>query len=216
MNDQPESGSERDETLDPAEMLALMQSQKDRTSAGLMKLTPMIVIVWGVSWILGFFVLWIAPSINLDRTIAYIIFGALLAVAVVFSAVGGARMGKGHKPSASASFSTTAFIVAACLCFVGVSTIGSALIRYGMDRELADRYFPTVSVLTVGVMYAVAAAIWRIKPALWVGVFLAGVAMLGAFLPAPHFFLLYSILGGGVMLGYGLVLRAQVERKLRS
>src|SRR5690606_6438240 len=113
--------------------------------------------------------------------IAAVVFTALIAGAIVVSAVLGARSGRGIRSAPDAKFTGTVFGVVGGGWFLSAGAFASALVVNGMDPALLNLYYPTMSGLIVGFMYALAGGIWRIPAAIALGGWIVVVSLAAPF-----------------------------------
>ncbi len=200
----------------PDEALALIRSQTSALEREQLSGIPRILLVWGVSWSIGFLALWSGyeggnPWFRISLPIAGTIFGVLIVASIVFSAVVGMRLNRGVRgPS---NFSGAVYGISWSVVSFGAYLIGAALIRNGMDAELASLYFPAVFALVAGSMYLMGAALWRSVDQLVLGgvIIVAGTA--APFFGAPTNNLVMALLGGGAFLVAGVVMRLSLRRR---
>ncbi len=207
-----------DTALDPASMLSLLHDQQDAIQRGLARFVPWILLAWAVAWGVGFGGLWLIdgarPQFAIPVEVAAPLFGALMAIAAVVSAVLGARSGRGIRSSKEAAFTGTVYGITWSVGFIALFVLGSALSYNGMPSELSNLYYPAVSLIFVGIMYVIAGAIWRAIPAIVMGGLIVFIAAIGPYFGYPGHYLFYAITGGGVFLA-GTVVTAVYSRKIR-
>lgn len=200
---------ERDEPLDAAEMLALVERQQRDVQRRMGALAPGILLAWGISWAVGFSCLWLIdgmrPAFGVPLWFAVITFIVLQVTALAVSAVLGIRMGRGIRSTPQSAFTGTTFGVTWPIGFVGIYGLGNALARGGMPLDLLNIYYPTASVLFVGVMYLLAGGIWHSKVSIGMGVWMIVLAAVAPQFGYPTHYLIFAIAGGGVFLIAALV-----------
>ncbi|WP_214466537.1 hypothetical protein [Microbacterium flavescens] len=207
---------DEDSNGDPADMLALLERQQDSMTRQLAAFVPWILLAWGIAWFVGFGLLWLIdgakPGYSVPLPVAVVVFIALMAGALVASGVLGARSQRGIRSTPQAGFTGSVFGVTWVVGFVSLMVFGSALIANGMPRELANIFYPTGSVLFVGIMYMIAGAIWQARPALWMGGWIVVVALVAPYFGYPTHYLVFALAGGGVFLVGALVVGLWVRR----
>lgn len=193
-----------DRPFDPAAMLALLESQQFEMRRRLAAFVPWILGAWGVAWTVGFSLLWLIdgarPALSVPLPVAIVVFGLLMIGAIVLSAVLGARSGRGIRSAPGAKSTGMVFGFVGTGWFLAAYIFGTALLVNGMDRALLNVYYPTISALIVGFMYALAGGIWRIPAAVWLGAWVVVVAVVAPFVGYPHHYAVFALAGGGVFL----------------
>jgi hypothetical protein len=216
MTDPSLPASDPDEApLDPAAALELLTRQQldidRRLAAGL----PFILFAWGIAWTVGFGFLWLidglAPGFRMPLPLAVVTFIVLMVGALAVSAIVGARMNRGIRTGADAAWTGTFYGLAWPIGYLGVWALGSALLHFGMPRELANIYYPTASVMIVGLMYFNAGAIWHNWQSLAVGLWVGLVACVAPWFGYPAHYLVFALAGGAVFIVGGVVAAAWVR-----
>jgi len=196
-----------DSPLDPAAMLELVNHQQRAVGRALARHIPWILFAWAIAWGLGFALLWLAAvSESIPGLVATLAFAALLAGAVVVSAVVGSRANRGIRPTSSGAFTGTLFGVTATAAGGGLTLLGYGLMHNGMPSALMWVYFPSISALLIGILYLMAAAIWRERSMVILGGWLILVGAVAPFFGTPNHFLVFAIAGGGGFLVSGVLL----------
>ena len=206
MNEQP-SGAESsaDETgdtaLTPEAMLTLLEDQRRSVEGQIASFVPAIILSWGITWLVGFGALWLIdglrPAFALPLPVAVTIFVVLLAGSIVLSAVMGARSGRGLRGNSDDAFQGTVYGATWTIGSIAIYVFALGLTANGMDRELANIYYPVAFVLFTGIMYILSAAMWRAIPMLILGVWTIVVGLAAPFVGYPTHYLLLAV-GGGV------------------
>jgi len=193
--------TEDDEVLSPAEMLALASNQQRSMEGQVASFVPALVTMWGVVWLVGFGALWLIdglrPSFALPLPVAVTIFVVLLVVAIVVSAVLGSRSGRGIRGDTASAFSGIVYGCTWTFGSLAIFVFAQGLFANGMDKDLANIFYPVAFVLFAGIMYIVGAAIWQAVPMLVLGVWTVIVAVIAPFFGYPTHYLVLAI-GGGV------------------
>ncbi|MDW4571311.1 hypothetical protein R8Z57_00795 [Microbacterium sp. M3] len=212
-----------DAPLDPAAMLALVDDQRRSVERQMAGFVPYIVTAWGVAWLVGFGALWLieglAPAFSLPASIAFSIFGVCIVGAIVVSAVFGARSGRGLRGNPGEAFTGIVYGCAWWIGSIAIVGLGQGLHANGMSADLAEIYYPVAFVSFAGIMYVLAAAIWRAVPMLVVGVWTVVVAVAAPFFGVPTQYLVLALGGGLGFLALGVAsfvhlarLRGRVRR----
>lgn len=204
-------------------MLALVDDQRRSVEGQLASFVPVIVTTWGIAWLVGFGCLWLinglAPAFALPAPVAIGVFIALLAVAIVVSAVLGIRSGRGLRGSSGEAFTGIVYGCTWSLGGLAILGFGQALRVNGMTPELAGIFYPIAFVIFAGIMYILSAALWHAVPMLVLGVWTLVVAVAAPFFGAPTHYLVLALGGGIGFLVLGITsfvhlarLRARVTR----
>ncbi|WP_040166003.1 hypothetical protein [Microbacterium gorillae] len=199
-----------DETpLDPAEMLALVKRSQLDTARRAATLIPWILITWGVAWLIGFGLLWLAygPGV-IGETVAWVVFAVLMILGVVASAILGTRATRGTRDTKAENMAGLLFGLACMAGFISVGVLGYALAKAGMSFEVGALYYPSMYGLIIGVTYLFGGATWRTPYPAYVGGWLIVVSLVAPFVPFPLHYLVFSIAGGGAFLVAGIIFAA--------
>ncbi|MEV5068614.1 hypothetical protein MRBLMI12_000159 [Microbacterium sp. LMI12-1-1.1] len=212
----PSDPADDDAPRDAAAMLDLVRSQQDRVTRQLAAEVPLILLVWGIAWFVGFGLLWLIdgaePAVSVPLPVAVTVFIVLMAGALGATAILGIRSGRGIRASAEAAFTGAVYGWSWTIAFVAMFVFGTALVQNGMPPDLANIYYPTASTLLVGLLYFVGGGIWHAKPLLWLGGWIVVVALVAPFFGYPTHYLVFSIAGGGVFLVGALVAWLWIRR----
>lgn len=208
-----------DAALDPEAMLALLNDQRRSVEGQMAAFVPAIITLWGVIWLLGFTVLWLidglGPAFSLPLPLAIGIFVALLAVGIVVSAVLGIRSGRGIRGNATAAFTGAVYGATWSVGAVAIVVFGQGLYVNGMDRELANIFYPVAFVVFAGIMNLVAGAIWHAVPSIILGVWTVLVAVIAPFFGYPTHYLVLALAGGLGYLALGIAMYVRLHRVRR-
>lgn len=209
-----------DAPLEPEAMLELLTAQRRSVETQMGAFVPYILGAWGIAWLFGFGALWLIdglrPSFSLPLPVAVPIFVVLLAAAIAVSAVLGIRSGRGLRGNSAESFAGTIYGWAWTIGAIGIVGIGQGLAANGMDREVANLFYPTAFVFFAGIMYVLGAALWRAVPMLVLGIWIVLVAAAGPFFGAPAHYLVFSLAGGLAFLALGIAQFVRVRHARRS
>jgi hypothetical protein len=116
------------------------------------------------------------------------------------SIVLGIRSARGIRSSRANAFTGTVYGVSWAVSMTAVGVLGGALVSNGMSRQLASLFYPSAYTLVIGLLYFVAAAIWRVVPMIIAGAWLIVVAAVTPFFGYPANYLVFAIAGGGLFL----------------
>jgi hypothetical protein len=216
MRETQTSMTEVDEPLgDPREMLALLESQQRRVADAQRAPVVWLYAIWGVAWLVGFLVLWSGhpdgnPWLQLPMGVAATVFGVLLGISIVASAVIGVMINRGVR--GVSSFSGKVYGMSWSVCSSAFAFFGVGLISNGLTPELASLYFPSGYALMCGTIYLGGAALWRERSQLVLGLILLAVGSAAPFAGAPGNNLVCGLAGGGAFLVAAIVMGVRLHR----
>ena len=181
-------------------MLALLENQRRSVKGQVASFVPTILLTWGIAWLAGFGVLWLIdgmkPAFSIPLPIAATVFAVLIVVAIVISAILGARSGRGMRGNAGDAFQGIVYGSAWMIGGIAIVVFAQGLVANGMDDELMNIYYPVAYVLFAGIMYVVSGAMWRAVPALILGIWTVIIGLIAPFLGYPTHYLFLAIAGG--------------------
>lgn len=201
-------------SVDPAALLALIAQQGERTRRRIEPSLALIAGTWGGAWLAGYLTLFVtgggldAGAALLPPAWAFIVFGVLLALALVVTAVHIARQFAGvagESATVGAMYGWTwviAFVVASML-FAGVA-------RLGADEQVMAVVSNGVSCLVVGLVYMAGGMMWREWRMFALGAWIAIIAGVASLLGPPWTYLVMALAGGG-----GFLIAATVDLLVR-
>lgn len=194
--------------LDPAAILASIDRQQRAVEATMLRGVPWLYLIWGAAMLIGYLVLWSAwaegnPWFSIPVPVAASAFAAVLAAAMVSSAVIGSRIGRGVR--GDSQFTGLVYGLSWPILSTAFMGLGIALIANGLPPELASLYFTSVFAIMAGALYLAGAALWRSPEQLVIGLILVAVGTGTAFAGNPLNLLLMALLGGGALLAAGVV-----------
>jgi hypothetical protein len=200
--------------LPPEEMMELLRRQQQRVSQEMMAPIPWLYGIWGVSWMVGFLLLWSAtpggnPWFRVPGALAAILFAVLIIASLVTSAVFGMRINRGVK--GESNFPGAVYGISWSLCGAAFAAVGVGLIANGLTPNLASLYFPSAYALMVGTLYLAGAALWRDRGQLALGVVLLAVGSVAPFFGHPTNNLVMALAGGGAFLVGALVVAVRLH-----
>ncbi|WP_402469850.1 hypothetical protein [Isoptericola aurantiacus] len=214
MSSGPGTGPDGPE-LDPAASLDLIAESRRRAHAGTEPDGRLLCLAWGVAWTAGYLVLW-SSARELDgmpSALAFVIFGGLLAAAVVLTIVHSVRRAAGVRgPSrrTGALWGSTW-----SLAFVTYPFIISGLARAGASDDVLGLAANALACVIVGIMYLTGAACFGDTSLSVLGawILLTGGAATLAGMPATY--LVMAVLGGGGFLVITLAWQALLLARRR-
>ena len=179
------------------EALAAIQTMMTKTRRAISSSGAYIIlIIWGVIWLLGFTGSQFLPSdIGGYTWIALDILGGIL------SAVVGIRMGRAVRPS-SPSISGKRIGIFWLLLFLYCTA--AVAVSWPADGKQMSMYiilFVMVGWLAMGLLLSFAS--------IWPGVVITALALIGYFLLPDIYYLWMAILGGGGMIALGFYIRSR-------
>lgn len=208
-----------DEALPPEEMLALLNDQQRSVQGQLGGFVPLIMLTWGIAWLVGFGSLWLIdglqPGFGLPLGVAITIFCVLLVMAIAISTWLGVRSGRGIRSTTGSAFTGAVYGLTWWVGSIALAAFGGGLLANGMSPELANIYYPTAYVLFSGIMFIVAGAIWKAVPSVVLGGWTVLVASVAPYFGYPMHYLVLAIGGGVGFLALGVAASAQL-RTLRG
>lgn len=204
------------DTVDPAGMLALINTQRRATQSKLVGAYAWLLVAWAAAWAIGFGALWLAEGPGrLPAVASWIVFGACMAAAIAASIITGVRTssgirGRSQLQGALYGWSWTISMVGAWLLMGGLQ-------RAGLSRELGTLLYPALFVMLVGVLYLAGGALWRSPMQYALGVAMIVVVAVATVVGAPLHYLIYATAGPVAMLIVAvLMLRGVLPHELGS
>lgn len=189
-----------DEALPPEAMLALLENQRRSVEGQIAGFVPVIVLAWGITWLFGFGALWLIdglrPAFALPLPLAVAVFVTLLVGSIALSAILGIRSGRGLRGNPGDAFQGAVYGVTWMIGSVAIYVFAAGLAANGMDRDLANIYFPVAFVLFTGIMYLLSAALWQAVPMLILGIWTIVVGLAAPFFGYPTHYLVLAVAGG--------------------
>lgn len=209
MNTTPFDGPDEG-PLDPAEALALAERQQRAVGLSYVKPVLWLYLIWGVAWLVGYLALWLGYVTDwLPLWTGGVIFGALIIVSIVVSALVGARLGRGVQgPS---NFAATIYGMSWSLFGIAFAALGLGLMFNGMSSQLASLFFPSIYAFMAGIMYVLGAALWYERSQLVLGILLLLVGSIAPLIGAPTNNLVMAIGGGGGFLAAAAYFALQLK-----
>lgn len=207
--------SATDPTLSPHEAMRLVEREQRAHDARVAAPVPAILLTWGIAWPAIYLLLW-AGGWALPLAPAVAAAAVVLLVAVVLSAVLGARTGRGIRPTADTVFTGTVYGVSWTLGILALAGIGWGLVVNGMPTSLVLLYAAVAYAFLSGFQFVIAAAIWHAVPSLVLGVWIVALAVAAAFLGTPAGLLLLAIGGGLPLLGLAIAQTVRSRRATRA
>ena len=196
-----------DDALDPTAALALLRDQQRSIEGQLGGFVPVIMLTWGLAWLLGFGALWLIdgarPGFALPLGAAIAVFCVLLAVAIAVSTVLGIRSSRGIRSTRAAAFTGAAYGCTWWVGCLGIAALGGGLVSGGMSPAVANLFYPSAYVMFSGIMFIVAGAIWQAVPSVVLGGWTVLIAAVAPYFGYPTHYLFLAIAGGVGFLALG-------------
>lgn len=205
-----------DTALDPAASVALIAEQRAKVQAATDVDGRLLFGVWGVAWLIGFWLQWAAwgddPLIHLSYGAALAVFGMLLITAMVVTTVHIARRSAGIRGTTSTQGAMYGW--AWFFAFAGIGVLGHALDSAGASAEVVSMAMTASSTLLVGVLYMAGGALWRVRIQFVLGAWICLVTIVATLVGTPNMLLVMALAGGGGMLVAGVVEAVRRGRRL--
>ncbi|NNU26661.1 hypothetical protein [Isoptericola sediminis] len=202
MSTAPDSRS--DHPLDPAASLDLIAESQRRVRRGTEPDCRLICLVWGIAWAVGYLVLWTsARALGVPGVVAYVVFGTLLAVAVVVTIVHSARRaagtrGPGHR--ATVLWGATWFLAFGVYPFV-IAGLG----RAGASDDVTGLASNALACVIIGVMYLTGGASFGDRGLFVLGAWILLTGGVATMAGMPATYLVMATVGGGGFLAITVV-----------
>ncbi len=197
-------------STDLARMLALAEREQARTRQLLAPDSAVLYGAWGLAWLVGPGLMWLAAAHDLlPLGLAGGVFAALLVGAAVVTAVHLRRSTAGVIGVSSVTGAMYGWSWFAGFAALAVTMQAAA--RAGAGDDLLQLLWTALSCLVVGVLYMASGAMWRDATQFAIGVWILLVGAVGALFGVPANLLLMSLAGGG-----GFLLVAVLARLRRT
>ncbi|MCY7325938.1 MAG: hypothetical protein LH605_07400, partial [Microbacteriaceae bacterium] len=121
-------------SADPATMLAILTEQQRRVDRALLAPVPWLYVIWGVSWLVGYFLLWSTwdganPWFRVPVALAAPTFAVLIIGSIVSSAVIGSRINRGVR--GISDFAGMVYGLSWSVCGFAFFALGAGLVFNG-------------------------------------------------------------------------------------
>lgn len=188
-----------DSPLSAEEMYALVATEKLSVHGQMAAFVPMILAAWGIAWLFGFGILWLAalPDAAISAEWAGAIFAFLLFGAGITSAILGIRSERGVKPNKANAFTGIVYGNTWWVGSVAIWLAGLILVNNGMEQKLLGLFYPVLFIVFAGIMYIFAAVLWHAIPMLVLGIWSILTAVVGPLFGMPTHYLVFALAGGG-------------------
>ncbi|MFI6785819.1 hypothetical protein ACIBG4_00710 [Nonomuraea sp. NPDC050383] len=194
----------------PAETLRLIEEQQAATVRRLQGEPLLLYVPWGVAWLIGFTALFLhfgldgRPLAPISQMQAVGVLQGAQVLAGAFAGYGIARMSGQLRGDSSARGTMIGFTWLAGMVLVFAIGIRISLV---LQEEEAQLLWAGLSLLVVGVIYMMTAAVWLNWPMFFLGAWTIAVNVVGIMLGAGWQALLNAVLVGGGFIGAGIWLR---------
>lgn len=207
------------EQASPAEMLAIVEEQQQKTAQRLGPNPAALFGPWGLAWLLGFGLLYLtvgpAAPVDLPLAVALTVFFALLIAAGAITGILSARAGSGIRGPGMAAAAMYGW--SWTLGFGGFIATMIAASRLGLSFEARTLLWTAGSCLLVGVLFLGAGAVFNDWPQYAIGCWLLVINGFGAFTGTQGHYLVLSLGGGGCLLAaaviFALMPRTRVDQR---
>ncbi|WP_435738023.1 hypothetical protein V5D56_05370 [Cellulosimicrobium sp. PMB13] len=210
MSEQDEPSGEAGSTLDPAQMLRMIQEQQDRARAATEPDGRLLFLAWGVAWLVGYLCLYLsADAAGQPAPWAYLVFSGAIVSAVAFTIVHSVARTAGTR---GVSARTSAMYGWSwMLGFLAFGLVLGGLGRAGASEEVMALASNAFACVVVGLLYLGGAAAFQDVRLFALGVWILLVAAVATFAGLPLTYLVMAALGGG-----GFLVMAGIEHGLRA
>lgn len=197
----------------PAEWLARIEEDRQRTRAAIEPDPRLIYGAWGSAWLLGFLVLWSstgAGPLALATIPAAIVFTLCMGAAIVFTAVHTARRVAGVRGASSRVGAMYGWAWA--LSFAGLAMVMTGAARSGMSEATGAVLWTGASGLLVGTLYLAGGALWQDRVQYGLGLWVLATSAASAVVGYPTVYLVMALAGGGGFLIAALAFSVRLGR----
>ncbi len=191
-----------DEQLDAQQSLALVQGQQAHVRARTQIDVGLLYGAWGTAWLVGLGAMWAARSgaspVEVPVPVAGVLLSGLIVGAGVVTATHSARQARGVRGE-----DDLRGVLYGWSWFIGFGTLFAVLVALGgqgVDREVLELLWPTMSCLLVSVLYMMGAAVWRDPHMFALGAWFAVCVTAGVLVGMPGMLAVMSLAGGGGLL----------------
>jgi hypothetical protein len=197
--------------LSPKDTLHLIAVQRESVARSLRVDPALILAAWGLAWLIGFGVIYLAAKGRLGffnaPWLAYALAGILFAAAAIFTFGAQIRRGRGVRGPSQRVAAMYGWSWG--LAFIGVLALGLALEHQGLSSDMAPLLWTGSSLLAVGLLYLAGGMLWddRLQYGLGVWVLVIGAASVAAGVSTN--FAVLSLAGGGGFLVAAATFRAR-------
>lgn len=198
------AGLDDDAPLSPRDALAVLEAQQDRVSRSLEVDVPVILGAWGVTWLVGFGLAYLASAAHpvVSWWLAGPVIGVLNVAAMIVSFGLPARSGRGIEgPSRQV---TSMYMWAWILALGAVTAVNAGLVHQGLPARLAPLLWPASSALAVGLLFLGAGFLYRDRIHYGLGAWILVTGAASVFAGFPGNFAVLSLAGGGGFLAAAL------------
>jgi hypothetical protein len=196
---------------DLASMLALAEGEQARTSRMIAPDESVLYATWGLAWLVGPGLTYLARSRDLvPEALAGTVFAALLLGAALFTALYVHRKVRGVRGVSSRTGAMYGWSWA--LGFGATFLVMSGVRSAGASDEVVAVLWTSLSCLVVGLLYLGAGALWQDAVQYAVGAWVLVVGAVGALFGSPGNLAVMAVAGGGGFLAAALVSRVRHRR----
>lgn len=193
--------------FDPADALALIETESARVRRSLDAHLPLPLLAWGLAWLIGFGALWFdvrsQDPFTGPGTVAAVLFAVLLVAAAVVTAVATSRATRGRGGVTARRARDLGLFWG--LGFLAVLLLAAGIARVGIPPQAAALLFSGGSVVVTGLAYLATAATFGGTVEKVLGAWLLVVVGGGVWTGPTTLMALIAVAGGGAFLLAALV-----------
>ncbi|MCA5894495.1 hypothetical protein LEP48_14230 [Isoptericola sp. NEAU-Y5] len=218
MTDTPDGNDGRHPAPDAfsaADSLRILREQQDRARSALVPDGRLLCLLWGVAWLAGYLVLWTSArgTEGIPSGPAFVIFGGLLAAAIVITIVHSARRTGGTRGAGQRAGVLWGFTW--CLAFLAYPFIIGGIARAGASDDVIGLVANGLACMIVGIMYLTGSACFADDGLYVLGAWIVLTGGVATSVGMPGTYLVMALLGGGGFLVITLVLQVIHLRRRR-
>ncbi len=208
MTDHDDPAPADENALGAREMLALIDTQTSAMRRAIEQQVKVYYFAWGIAWLVGYLVYWAGSPgsgspIQLPLLPAVIVFGTLIAAAIVLSTVVGIRSNRGIK--GTSDWVGTLYGLSWPILGTAIALVGVGMLRNGLSAELATMFFTSMYAIMVAALYLAGAMLWRSVDQLVIAIIFAFAAAVTPMFGHPGNLLGMGLIAGPALLVGGVI-----------
>lgn len=185
--------------LNPAELLALVDTERARTTAAIEPDLRLVYGVWGLAWLVGFGALHVARAevgpVDITPVLAETTLLLLLVTAMTVTGLHMARRFAGVRGISNQVGAMYGWAWA--IGFATYAAIMTGAERAGVADDVIGLLWSAGSGLVVGLLYLAGGALWQDRLQYGLGLWILLASGAGALVGTPGIYLVMSLAGGG-------------------